>query len=208
MSSWISVTCHYNIWARARSSWIQTLLSSSCDSSGSHDQSCFSSQSSSDHQMFSVCSFETGDVFRAFSGLFYPSAQWCLVMWFGSLTLLLMTESVLFGSQCIEVFDGSSVGSVFPVCSRSNGSQNHWCEGPPFLFPFSLHLLLPVFNQICSVFFNLLYVHVFQIYQYLNAVVGVSGCFHFESQFNKCLLLLFLQCGVFLLFCLLMAYEK
>ncbi len=43
-------------------------------------------------------------------------------------------------------------------------------------------------------------VHVFQIYQYLNAVLGVSVCFHFESQFNKFLFLLFLQCGVFLLF--------
>lgn len=41
-------------------------------------------------------------------------------------------------------------------------------------------------------------VHVFQIYQYLNAVLGVSGCFHFESKFNKFLFLLFFQCGVFI----------
>lgn len=56
-------------------------------------------------------------VFRVFSVLFYPSAQFCRVLWFGGPTLLLTTESLLVGFQCIEVFNSSAVGSVFPVGS-------------------------------------------------------------------------------------------
>lgn len=151
------------------------LLSSSCDSSGSHDVlinpasllnpaqtiRCSASAASKALKPWRLTAV---DVFRAFSGLFYPSAQWCGVMWFGSLTLLLMAESLLVGFQCIEVLDGSAVGSVFPVCSLSNGSlrvaHNHccsqaWCEGPPILFPFSLHILLPLFNLLSFLIYAL-----------------------------------------------------
>lgn len=165
--------CHYSIWARARSSWIQTaavfvlwlLRFTRCSY-----QSCFSSKSSSDHQMFSVCSLESFETVETDSCRRFEGFLW-LVLSFSTM----MSGHVVWKPH-FAAYDWKFVGwismhwSIWRLCCWISISRllseslrvahNHccsqaWCEGPPFLFPFSLHILLPLFNLLSFLIYAL-----------------------------------------------------